>query len=77
MRRAGTLLVGSIGLVGLMLTMIGLYGVMAYVVASRTIEIAIRMALGVSAGRVRREYLEQEFSLLAAGVAIGGAASLD
>jgi predicted permease len=76
MRRAGTVLVGSIGSVGLVLTMIGLYGVMAYVVASRTPEIAIRMALGASAGRVRREVLSRVLSLVVAGVAIGGAASL-
>jgi len=76
MRRAGTVLAGSIGVVGLVLTMIGLYGVMAYVVASRTVEVAVRMALGASAARVRREILAQVFGLLAAGVAIGGAASL-
>jgi hypothetical protein len=76
MRRAGTVLIGSIGMVGLLLTMIGLYGVMAYVVASQTVEIAIRMALGASAGRVRREVLSRVLLLVAAGVAIGGAASL-
>ena len=76
MRRVGTVLVGSIGVVGLLLTMIGLYGVMAYVVASRNVEIAIRMALGASAGRVRREVLEQVLALVAAGVVIGGAAAL-
>src|SRR4029079_7802318 len=76
MRRAGTVLAGSIGVVGLLLTMIGLYGVMAYVVASRTVEIAIRMALGASASRVRREVLGQVFSLVAAGVTIGGAAAI-
>ena len=76
MRRAGTVLAGSIGVVGLVLAMIGLYGVMAYVVASRTVEVAIRMALGASAGRVRREILAQVFGLLAAGAVIGGAASL-
>jgi predicted permease len=76
MRMVGTVLIGSIGVVGLLLTMIGLYGVMAYVVASRTVEIAIRMALGASAARVRREVLGQVFSLVAAGVTIGGAAAV-
>jgi ABC-type antimicrobial peptide transport system permease subunit len=56
--------------------MIGLYGVMAYVVASRTVEIAIRMALGASASRVRREVLSRALLLVVAGVAIGGAAAL-
>jgi len=63
-------------LLGLVPTMIGLYGVMASAVASRTVEVAVRMALGASAARVRREILAQVFGLLAAGVAIGGAASL-
>jgi hypothetical protein len=76
MRWAGTVLMGSIGMVGLLLTMIGLYGVMGYVVASRTVEIAIRMALGASARRVRREVLGQVLMLVAAGVAIGAAAAL-
>jgi len=76
MRRAGTVLMGSIGLVGVLLTMIGFYGVMAYIVASRTVEIAIRMALGASAGRVRREVLSRVLVLVVTGVAIGGVASL-
>jgi ABC-type antimicrobial peptide transport system permease subunit len=76
MRRTGTVLIGSIGIVGLLLTMIGLYGVMAYVAASRTVEVAIRMALGASASRVRREALGRALSLVAAGVTIGGAAAL-
>jgi ABC-type antimicrobial peptide transport system permease subunit len=75
MRRAATVLIGSIGMAGLLLTMIGLYGVMAYVVASQTVEIAIRMALGASAGRVRREVLSRVLLLVAAGVTIGGVAS--
>jgi putative ABC transport system permease protein len=49
---------------------------MAYVVASQTVEIAIRTALGASAGRVRREVLSRAFLLVVAGVAIGGVASL-
>jgi predicted permease len=76
MRWVATVLMGSIGMVGLLLTMIGLYGVMGYVVASRTVEIAIRMALGASASRVRREVLGQVLMLVAAGVAIGAAAAL-
>jgi putative ABC transport system permease protein len=76
MRRAGTLLVGSIGGVGLLLAIIGLYGVMAYVVASRTAEVGVRMALGASRSRIRWEVLRRGLVLVAAGVVIGGAASL-
>jgi len=76
MRRAGTFLMGSIGAVGLLLAMIGLYGVMAYVAASRTVEVGIRMVLGASGSRIGWEVLRQAFSLVAAGVVIGAAASL-
>ncbi|MPZ20684.1 MAG: FtsX-like permease family protein [Luteitalea sp.] len=76
MRRAGTFLVGSIGAVGLLLALIGLYGVMAYVVASRTAEVGIRMALGASGHRIRWEVLRRGLLLVAAGVVIGGGASL-
>ena len=76
MRRAGTFLMGSIGVVGLLLAMIGLYGVMAYVAASRTVEVGIRMALGASSRRIGREVLCQALTMVAAGVVIGGGALL-
>jgi ABC-type antimicrobial peptide transport system permease subunit len=76
MRRAGTFLMGSIGAVGLVLAMVGLYGVMAYVAASRTVEVGIRMALGASSRRIGWEVLRQALGLVAAGVVIGGGALL-
>jgi putative ABC transport system permease protein len=76
MRRVGTVLMGSIGAVGLLLAMIGLYGVMTYVEASRTVEVGIRMALGASGGRIRWEILRRALVLVGAGVGIGGVASL-
>jgi predicted permease len=76
MRRAGTFLMGSIGAVGLVLAMIGLYGVMAYVAASRTAEVGIRMVLGASGRRIEWEMLRRALTLVASGVAIGSVASM-
>ena len=76
MRRVGTFLMGTMGAVGLLLAMIGLYGVMTYVMASRTAEVGIRMALGASARRIRQEMLQRALMVVAPGVAIGAIASL-
>lgn len=76
MRRAGTFLMGTMGAVGLLLAMIGLYGVMSYVVASRTAEVGIRMALGATPPRIRREMLVRALKVVASGVAIGAIASV-
>lgn len=75
MRGVATAMVGGIGLVGLLLAMVGLYGVMTYVAASRTAEVGVRMALGASARRIRREMLQRGGAVVAIGVAAGGAAS--
>lgn len=76
MRRVGTVLMGTLGAVGLLLAMIGLYGVIAYMVSSRTVEIGIRMALGASRVRIRQEMLRRVLSVVARGVAFGALASL-
>ncbi len=57
MRRVGTILMGAMGGVGLLLAMIGLYGVMTYIAASRTAEVGIRIALGASRSRITPEML--------------------
>jgi putative ABC transport system permease protein len=76
MRRVGTQMVGAIGIVGLLLTAIGLYGVVSYLVATRTAELGIRMALGATARQLHYEVLRHAARLVGGGIAIGAVASL-
>jgi len=64
-------IVGSSGLVGLSLALVGLYAVVAYQVARRTREIGIRMALGADREMVMKLILRQALWIGAIGVAIG------
>ncbi|MEO8027895.1 MAG: ABC transporter permease, partial [Bryobacteraceae bacterium] len=64
-------IVGSMGLVGLLLAMIGLYGLMAYSVAGRTREIGIRMAIGQDRRSVLGMVMRQGLVLAVAGIGIG------
>lgn len=68
--------VGVLSLVALLLAAIGLYGVVAASVARRTAEIGIRMALGASPGQVVGMLVREVMVLVAAGAAVGLAASL-
>ena len=58
------------------LAALGLYGVVAYLVARRTGEIGLRMALGASPRRIRSAAVASSGKLVLAGLAIGAAASL-
>jgi predicted permease len=62
---------GAIGLFGLILAAIGLGGVTAYAVAQRRKEIAIRMAIGASSGRVLRLVLREGAALVIVGGIFG------
>jgi len=64
------------GSVALVLGVVGLYGVIAYIVTQRTREIATRMALGAQSGDVRRLFLRHGLTLAATGIALGIGASL-
>ncbi|HEY6343475.1 MAG TPA: FtsX-like permease family protein [Bryobacteraceae bacterium] len=64
-------LAASFGFLGLVLAVIGLYGLLAYTVARRTSEIGIRMALGADRRRVVAMVLREAAALVLAGLAIG------
>lgn len=64
-------LVGSMGAVGLLLTIAGLYGLVAYNASRRTREIGIRMALGAARSDVMRLVMGKGLVLVAVGTALG------
>lgn len=65
------LTLGIVSVLALILGAVGLYGVLSYVVAERTREIGVRMALGASASAVQRMVVGQGARVVAIGVAIG------
>jgi predicted permease len=67
--------VGTMGMMGLVLSMVGLYGIVAYSVSRRTREFGIRMAIGASRGNVLRVVLRQGLILSLIGIGIGLALS--
>src|SRR2546429_683717 len=66
----------AIGAIALLLTLIGIYGVLSYLVAQRTKEIGIRMALGATVPAVVGHVVQQAFRYAAIGIAAGSVLAL-
>jgi putative ABC transport system permease protein len=69
--RFGTQLFGTFAAVALLLAAVGIYGVMAFVVAQRTHEIGLRIALGADQKQVVRLILKEGVVLAAIGLTVG------
>src|SRR6185437_3916588 len=68
--------VAALGLMGLSLSIVGLYGLIAYAASRRTREIGIRMAIGADRSAVLRMVLRQGMVLALVGLGVGLLASV-
>ena len=74
--RFSAMLLGVLGVLGLLVAAVGLYGVMTYVVGQRTHEIGIRLALGSPVVRIMTLMIRQGMTVCLAGAVVGMAAAL-
>jgi predicted permease len=72
----GAVLVGTLGGLGLVLSIVGIYGVLSYSVSQRRREIGIRIALGAPAASILTKVLREGALLVGIGLAIGIACAL-
>jgi predicted permease len=72
-QRISAILGGAFGFVALLLAVVGLYGVVSFLVGRRTQEIGVRIALGAQRGKILRMVLANGISLAFVGLAIGAA----
>ena len=70
-RRFNMVLFSLFGVLGLVIALVGIYGVMAYTVQQRTAEFGLRMALGAPRGRILGMVLGRAAAFMATGLAIG------
>ena len=69
--RMGALFGGTMGLLGLALALVGIYGVVSYAASQRTQEIGVRMALGAARADILRLVLGRGLMLVGIGVVLG------
>jgi putative ABC transport system permease protein len=74
--RTNTLLLAGFGFMGLLLSALGIYGVLAFAVTQSTREIGVRVALGARPGDILGDIVGSGLRLFAIGLAIGLAASI-
>jgi ABC-type antimicrobial peptide transport system permease subunit len=75
-RRFAMLALTVFGAIALVLAAVGIYGVIWYIVTTRTHEIGVRMALGATAGIVQREILGGALTMAAGGIVVGSIAGV-